>query len=173
MTLSLFAIAAPDAVDNVKKLFKGLFRRGKNKKQDKPAEQQAPSTSTEPSTAAATQQTPAATNGSAPNVDKPLPPTQPAQAAPPTEAKKEDTPQTQTAQPGAVESAQEGKKEADSQAVSPPSATPALTSQPVSAVEQTTPPPPPPKTEGDADVPKTAEVPKAMETTGMRNKIRR
>ncbi|KAF2159244.1 hypothetical protein M409DRAFT_30250 [Zasmidium cellare ATCC 36951] len=146
----------PDAVDNVKKLFKGLFKRGK-KRQDKPADSTPPTSTQPPTTSTTHQQAPVATNGGAPNTDKPLPPTNPVESVPPS-AQQPPT-QKSDAQTGTVDNSQKLGQDVDSQAVSPSSTTPAAASEPVSAIEGSTPPAPPPKNDATVEVPKTVETP--------------
>ncbi|KAK4507673.1 hypothetical protein PRZ48_001408 [Zasmidium cellare] len=147
----------PDAVDNVKKLFKGLFKRGKKKQDTKPAEPTPPASNQPPATST-TQQAPAAPNSGAPNTDKPLPPTNPTESTPPSGFQQPAVPKSD-AQTGPVDSTQKLRQEVDSQGVSPTSTSPAAASEPVSALEGSTPPAPPPKNDAPVEAPKTADIP--------------
>ncbi|KXT07898.1 hypothetical protein AC579_1628 [Pseudocercospora musae] len=152
----------PDAVDNVKKLLKGLFKRNKNKKQDKPTEtsastaapaqssaaqaQSAPPPTSQAPPAAQASQTPATAGTSAPDTNKQLPPTKDGSADPAASSAAHTTPATAVAD---VKSSSEG--------VSPATGTPAA-SEPVSAIENDTPPAPPPKNDAPEEASKPTET---------------
>ncbi|CAK4032356.1 Hypothetical predicted protein [Lecanosticta acicola] len=154
----------PDAVENVKKLFKGIFRRGRKAKEDKATESAATTQTTQQTTSTASQQKPAAaqqpplTDG-APNTDKPLPPTHPLQTGP-HDKPQVAVPQKDDAQPGpAIDGARETKNELAGTGVVPSSAS-------VSAVEKDTPPAPPPKNDQPvAASPATTRQTSAKENT--------
>lgn len=142
----------PDAVDNVKRLLKGIFRRGKNKKQDKPTTEQPPQT--QPVTSPQYQTSP--TNGTAPAVDKPLPPTHPL-ATGQHDVPQEAVPQDHAAQPGPELSTQDAKK-ADGQSAPPAVALAEGSQEPAPATEKENPPAPPPKNDSAFDTPKAIDT---------------
>lgn len=164
----------PDAVENVKKLFKGMFRRGKNKKQNKPSESAATTQTTQTTASTASQQKPTAPDN-APNTDKPLPPTHPLETGP-HDKPQEAVPQNHNAPPELPgnDGTQEAKKGSGSATVSPTPVTQgAPSSEPVSAIEKDTPPAPPPKNDETvvAAAPASAAAPKVEEATGKGNAL--
>lgn len=140
--------AAPDAVDNVKRLLKGIFKRGKKQKQDKANETSTSTQSTndtansKPSTADA--------NGKAAAVDKPLPPTHPLNTGP-HEKPQEAVPQNHEARPGPVAVPQEAQKKLESQDIASTTNTTSSQAAPVAVAAKDEPPIPPPKSDAAAE----------------------
>lgn len=146
------------AVEKVKGLLKGMFRRGKKSKTQAQPQQQQPETgatatppppppppaSVAPATSPYTTTSTAADNVSSPNTDKQLPRDK-AQPAVPVE---------KTTQPEAVPAV---KKESDIHAVSAASATPAVPPAPSAAFESDPAPAVPPKNDGTIDAVKPIE----------------
>jgi len=129
----------PNTVDNVKRLLKGIFRRGKNKKQNNATEQ----TSASQPVASAPAQSPAA-NGTTPAVDKPLPPTHPL-ATGEHDSPQGALPQDHSTQLKPAPGAEDAVK---AEGQSAPSATP------TPATHEERPPAPPPKNDVALDAPK-------------------
>ncbi|EME48386.1 hypothetical protein DOTSEDRAFT_39763 [Dothistroma septosporum NZE10] len=148
----------PDAVDNVKKLFKGLFKRGKNKKQDTSAAQTIQTGAVAQQQSASQSQAPASQppaaiqqhTGATANTNKPLPATHPLATGEHSEPQ-EAVPVNHAARPSPPAGANDATTRLESQGVSPASITAASGSAPVTAVEKDAAPAVPAKDAGNTD----------------------
>lgn len=139
-------------------MLKGIFKRGKNKKQDNSAERTSTTPQPANNTAASKPPASAATaNGTAPAIEKPLPPTHPLSTGQ-HDTPQEAVPQNHEAQVGPDPASQQAQKEANNQETSATTATADSSAAPVSGIGSDGPPVPPPKTDAQADAARPADT---------------